>query len=159
MFIPRNRTVLACGLSLIALSAPLTVMAQDADDATAVSDADQIHDDVHDRRVDYQGNIIVTATGLTQLDVLAGTSVFEAADIQENLAGQIGDVLAKLPGDIIATGTPEGVGPITDGDDVRIAIDQIGEMTLKVIQGNRGATEVFAEAYEPPIVKQELTDR
>lgn len=38
-----------------------------------------------------------------------------------------------LPGDIIATGTPEGVGPVEPGDRVRIAIDHIGEMTLDVV--------------------------
>jgi 2-keto-4-pentenoate hydratase/2-oxohepta-3-ene-1,7-dioic acid hydratase in catechol pathway len=36
------------------------------------------------------------------------------------------------PGDIIATGTPEGVGPVVRGDRVRIAIDHVGEMTLDV---------------------------
>ncbi len=68
-------------------------------------------------------------------------------------------VMTLYPGDIIATGTPEGVGPVTDGDTIRIVIDQVGEMNLRVIQGNRGATEVFEDAYVPPIVKQELTDR
>jgi 2-keto-4-pentenoate hydratase/2-oxohepta-3-ene-1,7-dioic acid hydratase in catechol pathway len=38
-----------------------------------------------------------------------------------------------FPGDIIATGTPEGVGPIQPGDDVRILIDHVGEMNLKVV--------------------------
>ncbi|WP_066307152.1 fumarylacetoacetate hydrolase family protein [Bacillus sp. FJAT-29814] len=36
------------------------------------------------------------------------------------------------PGDIITTGTPEGVGPITKGDQVRIQIDRIGEFTVSV---------------------------
>jgi 2-keto-4-pentenoate hydratase/2-oxohepta-3-ene-1,7-dioic acid hydratase in catechol pathway len=36
------------------------------------------------------------------------------------------------PGDIITTGTPEGVGPITNGDQVRIQIDRIGEFTVSV---------------------------
>lgn len=36
------------------------------------------------------------------------------------------------PGDIIATGTPEGVGPVKPGDKVRIAIEGVGEMTLPV---------------------------
>jgi 2-keto-4-pentenoate hydratase/2-oxohepta-3-ene-1,7-dioic acid hydratase in catechol pathway len=35
-------------------------------------------------------------------------------------------------GDIIATGTPEGVGPVKAGDRVRIEIEQIGGMTLDV---------------------------
>lgn len=66
-------------------------------------------------------------------------------------------VMTLYPGDIIATGTPEGVGPVVDGDEVRIVIDGVGEMKLKVIQGARGRTEVFDQPYVPPIVKQELT--
>ena len=41
-------------------------------------------------------------------------------------------VATLFPGDIIATGTPEGVGPIRSGDRVRIAIEHLGEMTLLV---------------------------
>jgi 2-keto-4-pentenoate hydratase/2-oxohepta-3-ene-1,7-dioic acid hydratase in catechol pathway len=41
-------------------------------------------------------------------------------------------VATLYPGDIIATGTPEGVGPVKRGDKVRIAIEQVGEMTLAV---------------------------
>jgi 2-keto-4-pentenoate hydratase/2-oxohepta-3-ene-1,7-dioic acid hydratase in catechol pathway len=41
-------------------------------------------------------------------------------------------VATLYPGDIIATGTPEGVGPVQRGDRVRIAIEQVGEMTLDV---------------------------
>lgn len=63
-------------------------------------------------------------------------------------------VMTLQPGDIIATGTPEGVGPIVDGDQVRIAISGLGEMTVPVVQGSEGATEVFAQAYVPPIIKQ-----
>jgi 2-keto-4-pentenoate hydratase/2-oxohepta-3-ene-1,7-dioic acid hydratase in catechol pathway len=42
-------------------------------------------------------------------------------------------VATLYPGDIIATGTPEGVGPIKHGDKVRIAIESVGEMTIDVI--------------------------
>ncbi len=52
-------------------------------------------------------------------------------DIPEMI--EIASKVATLyPGDIIATGTPEGVGPVKRGDRVRIAIDHIGEMTLDV---------------------------
>ena len=47
------------------------------------------------------------------------------------------------PGDIIATGTPAGVGPIVDGDRVRIRIDRVGEMTVPVRQSDLGANFVF----------------
>ncbi|VTU39649.1 Ureidoglycolate lyase [Variovorax sp. PBL-H6] len=36
------------------------------------------------------------------------------------------------PGDVILTGTPEGVGPVVAGDQIRAACDGIGEMTLRV---------------------------
>jgi 2-keto-4-pentenoate hydratase/2-oxohepta-3-ene-1,7-dioic acid hydratase in catechol pathway len=49
------------------------------------------------------------------------------------------------PGDIIATGTPAGVGPVRPGDKVRIAIEQVGEMTLDVIQGKGGFSQAFAD--------------
>jgi len=41
-------------------------------------------------------------------------------------------VLTLQPGDVIATGTPEGVGPFVPGDEVRIAIENVGSMTLPV---------------------------
>ena len=36
------------------------------------------------------------------------------------------------PGDIIYTGTPEGVGPITKGDKISGGIDGLGEISLRV---------------------------
>ena len=36
------------------------------------------------------------------------------------------------PGDLIFTGTPEGVGPVEPGDVMDVRIDQIGEMSIKV---------------------------
>ncbi len=63
-------------------------------------------------------------------------------------------VMTLYPGDIIATGTPQGVGPVRDGDQIRIHIEQVGEMRLDVIAGNNGQTEVFDKPYEPQIIKQ-----
>jgi len=38
----------------------------------------------------------------------------------------ISDVMTLIPGDIIATGTPGGIGPIQPGDIVEISIKPIG---------------------------------
>jgi 2-keto-4-pentenoate hydratase/2-oxohepta-3-ene-1,7-dioic acid hydratase in catechol pathway len=62
-------------------------------------------------------------------------------------------VMTLEPGDIIATGTPAGVGPIRDGDTVRIRIDRLGEMSMKVVQGTSGRTAVFESPYVPDIRK------
>jgi 2-keto-4-pentenoate hydratase/2-oxohepta-3-ene-1,7-dioic acid hydratase in catechol pathway len=42
-------------------------------------------------------------------------------------------VTTLQPGDIIASGTMQGVGPIVPGDTVRIAIEKVGEMTIPVV--------------------------
>jgi 2-keto-4-pentenoate hydratase/2-oxohepta-3-ene-1,7-dioic acid hydratase in catechol pathway len=47
-------------------------------------------------------------------------------------------VLTLEPGDLIATGTPAGVGPIRAGDTVRIEIEGVGKMEIPVVQGNGG---------------------
>lgn len=52
-------------------------------------------------------------------------------------------VMTLEVGDIIASGTPAGVGPIRDGDRVRIEFEQIGEMTLQVVQGQSVKDALF----------------
>lgn len=52
-------------------------------------------------------------------------------DIAE-LIELVSSVLAISPGDVIATGTPEGVGPFQAGDTVKIEIEAVGSMTLPV---------------------------
>jgi 2-keto-4-pentenoate hydratase/2-oxohepta-3-ene-1,7-dioic acid hydratase in catechol pathway len=47
----------------------------------------------------------------------------------EKLVAFISNVMTLLPGDIIATGTPAGIGPIKEGDIVEISIEHIGILT------------------------------
>jgi 2-keto-4-pentenoate hydratase/2-oxohepta-3-ene-1,7-dioic acid hydratase in catechol pathway len=55
----------------------------------------------------------------------------------------ISSVLPLQPGDVIATGTPEGVGPIVAGDRVKIAIERVGEMTLPVVEADSVAPRAY----------------
>jgi 2-keto-4-pentenoate hydratase/2-oxohepta-3-ene-1,7-dioic acid hydratase in catechol pathway len=43
-------------------------------------------------------------------------------------------VMTLLPGDVIATGTPSGVGPLAAGDRVTVKISGIGELSNPVIE-------------------------
>jgi 2-keto-4-pentenoate hydratase/2-oxohepta-3-ene-1,7-dioic acid hydratase in catechol pathway len=52
-------------------------------------------------------------------------------------------VMTLYPGDIIASGTPEGVGPIRPGDKVKIEFERVGSMTLNVVQGSTGTASLF----------------
>ncbi len=45
----------------------------------------------------------------------------------------ISNIMTLLPGDVIATGTPNGVGPIQPGDKVEIKIESIGTLKNNVI--------------------------
>jgi 2-keto-4-pentenoate hydratase/2-oxohepta-3-ene-1,7-dioic acid hydratase in catechol pathway len=49
-----------------------------------------------------------------------------------DLVAWISSVMTLLPGDVILTGTPAGVGPLRAGDEVSISIDGIGTLTHQV---------------------------
>jgi 2-keto-4-pentenoate hydratase/2-oxohepta-3-ene-1,7-dioic acid hydratase in catechol pathway len=55
-----------------------------------------------------------------------------------NMISMASSVATLYPGDIIASGTPAGVGPIRSGDRITIEIERVGRMTLSVEQGVGG---------------------
>jgi 2-keto-4-pentenoate hydratase/2-oxohepta-3-ene-1,7-dioic acid hydratase in catechol pathway len=50
------------------------------------------------------------------------------------LIAHVTSVMTLLPGDVILTGTPEGVGPMNAGDEVEVSIQGIGNLTNKVVK-------------------------
>jgi 2-keto-4-pentenoate hydratase/2-oxohepta-3-ene-1,7-dioic acid hydratase in catechol pathway len=50
------------------------------------------------------------------------------------LIAHVSSVMTLLPGDVILTGTPEGVGPMQPGDEVEVCVDGIGALTNKVVK-------------------------
>jgi fumarylpyruvate hydrolase len=49
-----------------------------------------------------------------------------------NIISQLSQQVTLQPGDLIYTGTPEGVGPVVSGDVMVGRIAQLGELTIKV---------------------------
>ncbi len=49
------------------------------------------------------------------------------------LVSFISDVMTLLPGDIVATGTPSGVGPMCPGDTIEVSIESIGTLRNSVV--------------------------
>jgi 2-keto-4-pentenoate hydratase/2-oxohepta-3-ene-1,7-dioic acid hydratase in catechol pathway len=45
-------------------------------------------------------------------------------------------VMTLLPGDVVLTGTPAGVGPIRPGDRVAVEIERIGVLLNPVVAGS-----------------------
>ncbi|UQA92926.1 fumarylacetoacetate hydrolase family protein [Streptomyces halobius] len=52
----------------------------------------------------------------------------------EDLIVHITEAMTLLPGDVVLTGTPAGVGPLNVGDEVAVTIEGIGTLTNKVIK-------------------------
>lgn len=65
-------------------------------------------------------------------------------DIPDMIA-MASSVMTLQPGDIIASGTPAGVGPMHDGDRLDISIPGIGEMSLDVRQGSGGMHRIWSK--------------
>lgn len=51
----------------------------------------------------------------------------------ERLIEFVTSVMTLLPGDVIATGTPSGVGPLVPGDHVKIIVEGVGELANHVV--------------------------
>ncbi|EGW36136.1 fumarylacetoacetate hydrolase family protein [Desulfosporosinus sp. OT] len=87
------------------------------------------------------GPWVVTDIDPSQLDIqlLLNGAVKQSSNTQyfinsvPKLVSFISQVMTLLPGDVVLTGTPEGVGPMQPGDEVIVKIQAIGELhnTLK----------------------------
>ena len=49
------------------------------------------------------------------------------------LVAFVSSIMTLLPGDIISTGTPSGIGPLVAGDTVTVTVEGIGSLTNPVI--------------------------
>ncbi|KYH31611.1 fumarylacetoacetate hydrolase family protein [Neomoorella mulderi] len=49
------------------------------------------------------------------------------------LVSFISQVMTLLPGDIILTGTPEGVGPMQVGDTIEIRVEEVGSLVNRIV--------------------------
>ncbi|MDN5348558.1 MAG: hypothetical protein PWP65_2123 [Clostridia bacterium] len=49
------------------------------------------------------------------------------------LVSFISQVMTLLPGDVIMTGTPEGVGPMQVGDTIEIRVEKVGSLVNKIV--------------------------
>ncbi len=53
----------------------------------------------------------------------------------DKLISWLSQYFALEPGDVIATGTPSGIGPLKAGDTVTVTIPEIGTLSNPVIAG------------------------
>lgn len=79
----------------------------------------------------YDGRPL-TVEALVNGQVRQSSSTRELIFPVDHLIWFISSVMTLLPGDIIATGTPSGIGPIVPGDVVTIRVESIGDLTNPV---------------------------
>jgi 2-keto-4-pentenoate hydratase/2-oxohepta-3-ene-1,7-dioic acid hydratase in catechol pathway len=85
--------------------------------------ADQIADP---NRMD----ILLTVNGEVRQKANTSSMIFNVPRI----VSAVSKIMTLEPGDIIATGTPEGVSPIQDGDVVEVTITGLGTLRNKVVK-------------------------
>ncbi|MEO0407458.1 MAG: fumarylacetoacetate hydrolase family protein, partial [Cyanobacteria bacterium P01_A01_bin.135] len=62
------------------------------------------------------------------------TTISDMVHKPDALVSYISQIMTLLPGDVVLTGTPEGVGPLAIGDSVRITIEGIGALENRVAE-------------------------
>ena len=116
-------------LALVLAAVPGVVQAQTTSDSA--QDSDDVGDDFHNRS-NQQADIVVTAgRSISQLDVLAGTSVVDGIELQRNMNGQVGEILEDLPGISGSGFSPGASRPVVrgfSGERVRVMDDGIGSL-------------------------------
>jgi 2-keto-4-pentenoate hydratase/2-oxohepta-3-ene-1,7-dioic acid hydratase in catechol pathway len=73
--------------------------------------------------------ISTTVNGETRQDSRTSELLHRIPELIEYIT----QVMTLLPGDVILTGTPEGVGPLQVDDEVSVTIENIGTLTNRVI--------------------------
>ncbi|TFH57977.1 MAG: FAA hydrolase family protein, partial [Candidatus Zixiibacteriota bacterium] len=81
--------------------------------------------------LDYKNlNVTSRLNGETRQTSNSRNMIFSIAE----LIGFINNIMTLLPGDLIATGTPEGVGPMKNGDIIEVEVEGVGVLRNRVMR-------------------------
>lgn len=85
-------------------------------------------------KLDYDNlRITTTVNGEVRQDSNTSQMVIKIPQIIEAITA----VMTLLPGDVILTGTPSGVGPLKPGDEISVTIEGIGTLVNRVVAETR----------------------
>jgi fumarylpyruvate hydrolase len=76
-----------------------------------------------------QGRIKLSVNGETRQDATVADMIWNVAEI----VSEASKLWTLAPGDLIYTGTPEGVGPLVRGDRVEGEVEGVGALSFKVV--------------------------
>jgi fumarylpyruvate hydrolase len=75
-----------------------------------------------------QGRIAIAVNGQIKQDAVVADMIWNVAEI----VSEASKLWALAPGDLIYTGTPEGVGPLVKGDAVTGEVEGVGQLAFRV---------------------------
>jgi fumarylpyruvate hydrolase len=75
------------------------------------------------------GGIWLTVNGATKQESDVSHLIWSVAETVSDLS----KFFRLEPGDLIYTGTPEGVGPVAKGDSMMVGIGRLGELSVRVV--------------------------
>jgi len=76
-----------------------------------------------------QGRITLSVNGQVKQDATVADMIWATAEI----VAEASKLWTLAPGDLIYTGTPEGVGPLVKGDVVEGSVEGVGSVSFKVV--------------------------
>lgn len=76
-----------------------------------------------------QGRIWLSVEGQLKQDALVADMIWNVAEI----IAEASKLWRLAPGDLIFTGTPEGVGPMVRGDLVKGGVEGVGELSFRIV--------------------------
>lgn len=82
--------------------------------------------------------ISLTVNGLRKQSSNTSRMIFSVA----RLISFVSNIMTLLPGDVLLTGTPSGVGPVRAGDEIAVRIEEVGILKNRVV-----TRENLAEKY------------
>ncbi|MDQ4086895.1 MAG: TonB-dependent receptor [Pseudomonadota bacterium] len=120
-----------------AAAAQQTDQPQTAPPAEAPEEAqDHVHETVDQA-------IVVTAQGVRDLNILAGTSSLSGADLVREMRPQLGETLTRLPGVSATSFSPGASRPVLrgfQGERVRVLVDGIGSIDVSNTSADHAVT-------------------
>jgi fumarylpyruvate hydrolase len=76
-----------------------------------------------------QGRIWLTVNGEARQDATVADMIWSVAEV----ISEASKLWRLAPGDLIYTGTPEGVGPLGRGDRVEGGVDGVGQLSFRIV--------------------------
>ena len=74
--------------------------------------------------------VVTRVNGEVRQEALVSEMVFSIPRIIAHISG----IMTLEPGDLIATGTPEGIGPLAEGDSVEVEVKGVGSVQNPVVR-------------------------